>query len=332
MQRDIPKGGQSASQLLSLIRVAKSVTCSTSSPREAFLEDSALHSTNNQLLNCLIDSPLHHYFSTTGVVASSSIGPILILQNARLILYRHNLTPMAPDASRDEAIIRCSEVAQQTAQIISRSMRSTTTDQVSWTPWEDSLPRIMCTIWYTHLLRCTLFLVLRDDYAAAQICIRASAALRSTLPISRACRQYLQFFLHYLGHKLPSDASSRWELDEDLIAYLSADLQRGDASWIFRGNDVSILRQNDSQQACVDTSSRHQVQGETQESSWAGIVEQLEKLEANRSKLLDQDEETRSSGPLRSSHQLIPPVPASAHIQNPGGTSRMNIADILGKT
>ena len=332
-QRQFSQDHQGDFPFLSLVRVAEGIFYPISSLRESFLEDLVIRSTDNQLLNCLIHLPLHHYLSTTGVTDPSVIYPVLLLQNARLIMYRHNLTPLAPMTSRYQAIDECSNVAQQTAQFISKftPKREDTSTSQAPAPWE-GYPRAIYVILYMHFFRCALFLVFRGDFTAALVCARASASLGSTSPVSRACRQYLMFFLRYLGHKVPSNPEPRREPDEDLIAYLSADVQRSDASWVFRSSDVSALGQNDPQRVYENTLSLHRIQDETRESSWGSIIELLEKLEENPSKLYSQDEKTGSSISLQPLHQLPPPILASTPVQNPGGTSRMSIADILGRT
>ena len=278
--------------------------------------------------------PLHHYLSTTGATNSSSIGLVLLLQNARLILYRYNLTPLAPRSNRYKAINGCCEVAQQSAQLLSKSVQEWEPifkGQALPTPGKESLSQIIATVLCKHLFRCTLFLLFRGDYTAALICTRASATLGHAWPISWACRQYLTFFLVQISQRLSDVSMIPEELDEELIAYLSADMQRGDASWVF-GSGVSALKRNDLPQADADTLSRHQVQCEAGGNSWVDIIEQLEKLEANQLKPEGQDTTTKSSEPLSPSHRFPPSVPSSTHVQSPGGTNRMSIADILGRT
>ena len=278
---------QTGSLFQSQIRVARSISCLFSRPRESILSDFNIRSIDKHLLHCLVQFPLHHYLSTTDYIDPFSIGPIIYLQNTRLALHRLNLTPLAPPASRFRAIEGCVEVAQRTSYVMRAVYNQEThfAHPTSSRSWEERMSQFMITFLCTHLCRCILFLSFSGDFAAALVCARASVTLGSARPVNVSCGRYLAFFLSRLEDKLSSSSGSHQELNEELVAYLSADLQRGDDGWVFETSAAQGSATNNLQSPAGKSSLSSMGNSETSGDAWPGIIEQLEKLNVSRLKL-----------------------------------------------
>ena len=165
--------------------------------------------------------------------------PMTYLQNARLMLYRHNLSPMCEPDERSAALDHCATVSRDTADLLRRCMQESPVTHSHPSnetgSWETRMVSAVSAFLCTHIWRCTLFLCFRFDFASALTCARASAAMGNTRPINVACGRYLEFFLKELIRKLEQE--DQFDTDEELVAYVSADLQGSfENSWIWQGN------------------------------------------------------------------------------------------------
>ncbi|KAB8300487.1 hypothetical protein EYC80_000653 [Monilinia laxa] len=106
-----------------------------------------------------------------------------------------------------------------------------------------------------HIWRCTLFLLFGGHFDAAITCIRAAAIIGYSREVNVACGRHIAFFLSTLIEKKRSSSMKgreapgylgqrigRYEMDEEVLAYLSGDLQGGDEAWIWQGRDVMGMR------------------------------------------------------------------------------------------
>ncbi|KAL1641752.1 hypothetical protein SLS58_005791 [Diplodia intermedia] len=175
---------------------------------------------------------------------------VLVLPFARFHLSRHNLSSACHPTERIDALNRCLAVAQDTAKYISRSMLSPPAFHdgagepgFRGDSWQ---ARILATAKHmlcTHLWRCTLVLCFRAEYVAALTCVRASAAIGSARKVNTACGRNLSFFLDRLTERIQSGngAQSMLEVDEEMLAYVSGDLQGStENSWVWAGSDTGI--------------------------------------------------------------------------------------------
>jgi hypothetical protein len=100
----------------------------------------------------------------------------------------------------------------------------------------------------THLWRCTLFLLFGGHFDAALTCIRASANIATLRDVNVACGRNIAFFLDALIEKRRAGGlagsqgyRSERELDEELIAYVSGDLQAStENSWVWQGSETGM--------------------------------------------------------------------------------------------
>ena len=180
--------------------------------------------------------PAHQQVDAPEHLPPAMLPPMIYAQNARLLLHRHNLHPLSDPHVRSAAIDHCVVVAKDTARLLQRSMQQSPepdTANVDQDSWQTQMHRAANAFLCTHVWRCSLFLCFRGDFESALRCIQVSTAIGDARPINLACSRYLDFFLGLLVPKLGS--STYLDSDEDLLAYLSADLQGSPGnSWIWK--------------------------------------------------------------------------------------------------
>jgi hypothetical protein len=181
------------------------------------------------------------------------------LQTARFHLYRHNLSIVVPQNERVEAMNRCHSVAKDTVKYISRTLQtppnspstsnsiptqhSSTEADMSITRterWQSSIKSTVLNMGCAHLWRCALILCFRADFSVALTCVRVSAAIGELRNYNLKCGRHLEFFLETLLGRWRA-GRGRQELlqfDEEMIAYLSADLQGSESGWIWSGSET----------------------------------------------------------------------------------------------
>ncbi|ORY56162.1 fungal-specific transcription factor domain-containing protein [Pseudomassariella vexata] len=176
--------------------------------------------------------------------------PIAYLLNARLMLHRHNLAPTCPPDVRSVAIEQCMHTALETAHLIMRT-NATLADTAT-------------ALLTTHIFRSALFLVLTGCYDQASTCIRALKSIDARRDVAVPCGRYISFFVSAVSskraeysallsrsfptHGYPPPHVTGQALqdqllkDEELLAYLSVDLQAGvETGWIWAGADRDVV-------------------------------------------------------------------------------------------
>ena len=158
----------------------------------------------------------------------------MILPNARIILHRHNLSPLCSPEECRLALSACAAAAQLSVRLINRSLQQPPTIPQPFTepsranlPWElrvrSSTPSLVCT----HLWRCILVLALALDFNGALTCARVSSAIADLRKINMACAKYITFFLELLTDRVRNGQGEKHMLEQDteMLAYASGDLQ-----------------------------------------------------------------------------------------------------------
>ncbi len=224
---------------LHTIQVIRGISELLRALRAPTLTPSVLQSFDLLFGDCVAAFPAHHHIRSDGYLEPYALPPLLHLQNARLTLHRHNLTVISPPEARSAAIHHCVVVAQDTARLLSRCMQDPpdTPRQLPshYGKWEARLASAASAFFCTHIWRCTLFLCFRGIYDAALLCARVSAILGDARPVNTPCGQYLDFFLRQLTAKLRHREGANFDDDEDMIAYVSADLQGSiENSWVWQ--------------------------------------------------------------------------------------------------
>ncbi|KAK3386541.1 fungal-specific transcription factor domain-containing protein [Podospora didyma] len=243
----VPNGAEPLTHsLLAVIHVVRSYTALSRALSTPVIATTRLATFDNHYLKCLRSfpqpcDPLSH-MSLSPVL----LNPLIYLLHARLLLHRHNLAPSCPHESRITAVEQCTNTALETASLLSRTT--------------SSLPDGATALLTTHVFRCTLFLLLRNYLEQASVCIRALAAIGERQDVAAPCGRFLSFFVSALALKRaeykaflaqsqppsfsPPPHSTTTALqdallrDEELIAYVSADLQAGqETAWIWAGGE-----------------------------------------------------------------------------------------------
>jgi hypothetical protein len=170
--------------------------------------------------------------------------PIAYLLNARMLLHRHNLAPICPPEVRTVAIEQCTHTALETAYLIART--------------NASLGDTATALLTTHIFRCALFLTLTGYHEHAATCIRAMKSIDARRDVAVPCGRFLSFFIStvaskraelasFLPRSVPPQGFPQQRApgpsiqeslirDEELLAYVSADLQGGaETGWVWAG-------------------------------------------------------------------------------------------------
>ncbi|KAI6330759.1 hypothetical protein MCOR29_001703 [Pyricularia oryzae] len=115
------------------------------------------------------------------------LNPLAYLYSARMLLHRHNLSPLCPPEARRTAIEMCTLTGIDTAASVAR------------TP--PTLHDTASAILTVHLFRCALFLSFTGYLDEAVICTRALTAISSRRDVAIPCGRYMAMFLSKLTAK-----------------------------------------------------------------------------------------------------------------------------------
>ena len=318
-----PNGSTTA--FTSMIAVARSISQVLSLLKGRTISIPSLQAVEEQLSVCQADLPSHYLIQAQDFLDPETMAPSIYLQNARLLLHRHNLSPSQLPELRTAAIDTCLAISRETARLLSRSMQDLPDSPSRRTAppfrWEEKLRAAATAFLCTHIWRSTLFLCFRGDYSGALILARASATIGDVRTINRSCGRYLEFFLQYLVSSLQRGEGQYLERNDDLMAYLSGDAQNNlEHAWVWQvGEYVSPVKSE------PGTSSRLVGEEELRDwNGWNGILTTLQRL------LDDQQRQAseRPSPPRREGLFLAPRTEPSTTQASSGGSSRISIADI----
>lgn len=239
---------ESVSPLLVSIYVMRLVSQLTKTLIRPFIVPSTLRDFDRQFDKCISTFPPHLRVTASQYLDPGSLVPMIYLQNARMVLHRHNLSPVCARDARSRAIDECVAIAKDTFRLLSRTMQAPAASPRSTSAglpdtWQSRLATAAFSMLCTHIWRCVLFLCFRGEYSAALLCVRVSAAIDEVRPVNAACGQHLTLFLDCLVAKLRRDKGVDLEDDEELVVYLSGDLQSSSQnSWIWQGSDPDTKR------------------------------------------------------------------------------------------
>ncbi|KAK9465090.1 fungal-specific transcription factor domain-containing protein [Lipomyces arxii] len=183
-----------------------------------------------------------------------SLIPVLLMQDLRLCLHRHNLTPYASQELRSNALDNCAIISCETVGFLQRTMiRSNGPHPLppkeTEAFWADRVAEAMSSVELLHIWRAALFLIARGFFRHARVCVKISAAVHDHRHVNTACGRYLEGVLLCLREKLEAlDKSDNptaqyvIEEDEDMIALISGDLQARTDSWVWEEPQKSTDR------------------------------------------------------------------------------------------
>ena len=282
--------------LLASFEVIGAITRVLKAVSRSVISTTTLQACDTLFHNCIAAFPTRHHFRVDEYLHPYELAPLIYLQSARLMLHRHNLTPLCPASERTAAIDRCCIIGQDTVQLLARCMQNPPTSSLLspasptvQDTWETRLKAAATTFLSTHLWRCTLFFSFRGDYSAALLCARASATIGDARPVNIACGRYLDFFLRRLVTKIQQGEGAYLENDEEMMAYVSGDLQGSiGTSWAWQGAEIEGSPTQSP--FAVDESNNPGTSGVTamcegviEWSGWGGLLETLGQLAQKKS-------------------------------------------------
>ena len=317
-----PSPEQSTSALLPMIQVIGGIAKLLRMLKSRRLIKSTLLAYDTHFKKCMQIFPAQQEPRENHYIDPAELLPMAYLQNARLMLHRHNLSPTCDADERIAAMDHCASVSKDTARLLRRCMQNSleTHSHPSHETgsWKNRMVSAVSAFLCTHIWRCTLFLCFRFDFSSALCCVRASAVIGNSRPINIACGRYLEFFLLEFIRKL--EQNDRPDTDEEMIAYVSGDLQGSfENSWIWQGNKGALHIGRPSQS--LDDNGNGEISGraftkantKAKDSDWAGWDRILDILEHLCQNSAVQDPSIRPP-------MMLPPV-------NP--SNRMSIRDLI---
>ncbi|KGO74021.1 Transcription factor, fungi [Penicillium italicum] len=328
---------QQTTPLLATIHVVRSIGQLTRTLRSATISPATLETFELHFNTCIATFPSQFHPKTDHDLDPRSLAPVVYLQNARLLLHRHNISPFCPDIVRASAMDYCVSTALDTAKILARCMRNypkhpgppCTNDPRSH--FASSAGSLLCT----HIWRCALFLLFRGEFAGALACVQALSSIGDVRTVNAACGRYLGFFLRRLLLRIrPSKGHiPGLDHDEEMLAYVSGDMQgTTDGSWVWHGSETGSQLQGMGLGVSTPTSSRHRTETETdvEWEGWGWIEKTVQDLFTEQHQ--KQQQQMAYGQPkleISSSSTLGPESVSDTDRRSSSAHSRMTIASII---
>lgn len=176
---------------------------------------------------------------------------------------------------------------------------------------------------------------LRGDFKSALICAEVSSTFGDTRPVNVSCGKYLAFFLDRLLQKSQLGLRADLENDEEMIAYVSGDLQGNiEQSWVWHGKESTWNQLLQSPNGAETESSEESLASELNEDSkfgltgWNHILEVLKVFDREQS--LDQLRHDQGFSPTLSVQSRNFASNITGILQaSPIGSNRISIANII---
>lgn len=217
--------------LLATVHVARLMAPISRLFRSLCITNDTLMKFESHLGACLGLYPQALQLASATPIDPRNVMPLIYFQNTRFMLHRHNLSPSCSPEQRSQAVEHCVVAARDTANVISRCLSPD-----GHGPQPEAERRLMfsaTTMFCTHLWRAMLFLLFRPVDDAFFILLRAANAVGSSKTINVSCGRYISFCLRKLVEKMESPAALDLEQDEEIVVYLSGDLQASTNSWVW---------------------------------------------------------------------------------------------------
>ncbi|KAJ5780034.1 hypothetical protein N7457_005194 [Penicillium paradoxum] len=334
---------QQTTPLLATIHVVRSIGQLTRTLRSATISPATLETFELHFNTCLATFPAQFHPKTDQDLDPRSLAPVIYLQNARLLLHRHNISPFCPDIVRSSAMDYCVSTALDTANILARCMRNYPTHPGS--PGVND-PRSLfascaSSLLCTHIWRCTLLLLFRAEYAAALACVQALASIGDVRAVNAACGRYLAFFLRRLvRNRLSDNHAPDIDRDEEMMAYVSGDMQgTSDGSWVWHGSETGSQLGSMGISTPASSGRQAELDADAEWTGWDWIEKTVQDLFTAQHRYQQQQHHMAygqrdvPAGQLKqepSSSSTLPPEPVSDTDRRSGSAhSRMTIASII---
>ncbi|KAI4224407.1 MAG: hypothetical protein L6R36_004670 [Xanthoria steineri] len=327
------------SPLVPTVQVIQGISKLLKTLKEPVIPSMTLQSFDALFDDCMELFPAHHQINAHGPLDPHQIPPLVYLQNARLMLHRHNLTTKNAPGPRSEVADECTRIAKRTSSFLARCMLDGSglpaRSRGGHEPWREPFISAASAFLCTHIWRCSLFLCYRAEYEDALICVRAMAAMGSARPVNVACGRYFEFFLHRLSSKL-DERGDPYELDEELLTIASGDLQGGaDSAWVWTDGASRTPPNASTHLSAVNNTPLTAIDEDYNWSNWEGLIDSLSRLQ-QKQRVGQQPLQQQPPVPLTLPTQLQQAAGHLASPISPGGTetpqsgsSRIRIADIM---
>lgn len=217
------------SLLLASVHVARLLAPLAKMFRSLCITNEGLTKFETYLGDCLQLFPRPLQLSATAPLDPCIMAPLLYFQNTRVLLHRHNLSPSSSPEQRAQAIEQCVHAARDTATVLSRCLAP----HLQSHDLEQRFILSSTTLLCTHLWRCMLLLLFRQFFDPFFVLLRAASAINDARSINICCGRHLSFFLRRLVEHYERPGSLDPEHDEEILVYLSADLQASTSSWVW---------------------------------------------------------------------------------------------------
>ena len=214
--------------LLANIHVARLLAPLAKLFRSLCITTETLSKFEGHLRDCMQLFPSGLQLGSNNTLDPRSLSPLICFQNARIMLHRHNLSPSCSPEQRAQAIEQSLAVARDTAGVLSRCTGAHAKQEI-----EERLVLAATTLMCTHLWRCLLFLLFRPLDEAFFTILKAATVIGSTKAINICCGRHLSFCLRKLVEKFEIPGPIELEQDEEVLVYLSGDLQASTNSWVW---------------------------------------------------------------------------------------------------
>lgn len=190
---------------------------------------------DKHISECMRLFPPQLRLSSSEPLDLADIVPIIYLQNIRLIVSRHNLSPSCSMERRTQAIEQCLQVACETAGLLSRCVDQSS----SYSEWRSTIRTTAGSFVCTHIWRCMLFTLFRGVFDAFHALWKVAATVEQSRPVNASCGRYILYFLRNLIDRVSQSRTVDLTHDEEMLAYLSADLQSSsNNSWVWDGAET----------------------------------------------------------------------------------------------
>jgi hypothetical protein len=336
----VPEGSQT-NPLLAIIHVVRSIGQLIKTLRSPVISAATLEIFDRHFNACLATFPINYHPKSDHYLDPSSLAPIIYLQNARLILHRHNISPHCPAEIRYPAFDHCLAIAIDTTRVLQRCMHpSSASSTYTGTrgDWQTLFASSATTLLCTHIWRCLLILIFREDFATASVCIQACKAIGNSHVVMNSHGRYVSFFLNCLLERLQHGNSQPLDQDEEIIAYVSGDMQgTTDGSWIWQGSETGSKLEAIPSQTSPNLTAQNGGHGSDRDVDWEGWdwVERTVDYLANELHRRNQERrEVPAVAPrhIEPQHKLSPDSmtsTGSAIPRSSPSSSRMTIANII---
>lgn len=223
--------------LLASVHIARLLAPLARTCKSLCITNEAIRKFESHFRSCMLLFPPHLQLQGAQPLDPLYLSPLIHFQNARLVLYRHNMSPACSAEQRTAAVNSCCSTAIDTASIMSRCFTHAKPPEQMEQKLKFSASFLLCT----HLWRSMLFLAFRQQWDAFYILLKCSMIVDDNRPINISCGRHLDLFLSCLIKRYNTKEPGNLEDDEDLVVLLSGDLQGGTSGWVWGNMESGTL-------------------------------------------------------------------------------------------